>query len=100
MAIERTEAIPVVFGWTNETPTDVSAGQLTRDNGKTARGTDWEWRRAVVGSTGENGLRDSRVVTGSGSPPPPQRDTRARGPAACRTATALKLTPTAVSKLS
>lgn len=79
------------------TRTGVSAGQLTRDNGKTARGMAWAWRRAAVGSTGENGRRDSRVVTGSGSPPPPRRDTRARGPAACRTATAPRPTPTAVS---
>jgi len=72
-------------------------GQPTRDNGKTARGTVWVWRLVAVGFTGENGLKGSKVDTGSGSLLPLQQDTRARGPAACRTVTAPRLTPTVVS---
>jgi len=76
------------------------SGQPTRDNGKTAKGTVWVWRHVAVGFTGENGLRGSRVDTGSGSLLLLQQDTRARGPAACRTVTVPRLTPTVVSSKS
>ncbi|XP_071633149.1 uncharacterized protein [Temnothorax longispinosus] len=73
------------------------AGPPTRDNGRTARDTVWVWRLVAVGFIEENGLRDSKVVTGFGSLLPLRRDTRARGPAACRTVTAPRLMPTATA---
>lgn len=49
------------------------------------------------GFTGANGLKGSRVVTGSGSLLPLRQDTRARGPAVCRMVTVPRPMPTAVS---
>lgn len=76
---------------------DISAGQLTRDNGKMAKDMAWVWRLVAVGSIEENGLRDSRVVTEFDNLLHPRRDTKARGPAVYKTVTAPRLMPIAVS---
>jgi hypothetical protein len=58
---------------------------------------DWASRRAAGGCIGVSGRKDSRAVTGCGSPQRLTRGMKARGPMGCRMATAPRHTLTEVS---
>uniref|UniRef100_A0A1Y1KC49 Uncharacterized protein n=1 Tax=Photinus pyralis TaxID=7054 RepID=A0A1Y1KC49_PHOPY len=68
-------------------------GALSKVNGKMVKDMVWAWRLEDAGYIGENGLRDLKDDTASGSPTHQRRNTRARGPTAFRMVTVPKRTP-------
>lgn len=71
----------------------------TRDNGRTARGMVWAWRRGTDGCTGASGHRAARAATACARALPVMPSTRAHGPTDTKTDTDPKHTRTEVSSL-
>ncbi|XP_047545381.1 uncharacterized protein LOC125077446 [Vanessa atalanta] len=67
----------------------------SRDNGKTANGTVWAWKRATAGCTGASGLKATRAATASDRAVQATPSTRAPGPTASKTDMVQKHTPMA-----
>lgn len=94
----KDRVLTLVAGITASRSLEFTLGQvarLTRDNGRTAKGTASVWKLGDVGYIVENGLRDSRDVTVSDNLLHLQRGTKVHGPVVFKMVTVPRLTPTA-----
>ena len=78
----------------------LSVAVSTRDTGRMAKDTDWEWRVVENGCIVESGPRASKVAMESDSQHRPQPSTRGHGPMVSKTAMAQKHTLMEVRKIS
>lgn len=94
----RDRVLIPVAGITDSKFLEFTLGQvarLTRDNGRTVKGTALAWKPVDVGFIVENGLKDSKDVTVLDNLRRPRRDTRVHGLQVSKMVTARRHTPTA-----